>query len=76
MDCQMPIMDGFLATRQIRRNPLNQKTPIVALSGLESEDERHACLQSGMNDFISKPFSQEQLQAAIRQWLPNIQNKS
>jgi CheY-like chemotaxis protein len=76
MDCQMPIMDGFQATRQIRRNPLNQKTPIVALTGLESEDERHACLQSGMNDFISKPFSQEQLQAAIHQWLPNIQNKS
>lgn len=72
MDCQMPIMDGFQATRQIRNSPLNKKTPIIALTGLESEDERHACLQSGMNDFISKPFSQEQLQAALRQWLPNI----
>lgn len=70
MDCQMPIMDGFQATRLIRRTQLNQKTPIIALTGLESEDERHACLQSGMNDFISKPFTQEQLQNALRQWLP------
>jgi len=70
MDCQMPIMDGFQATRLIRRTQLNQKTPIIALTGLESEDERHACLQSGMNDFISKPFTQDQLQSALRQWLP------
>ena len=70
MDCQMPIMDGFQATRQIRRSQLNQKTPIVALTGFESEDERLACLQSGMNDFISKPFTQEQLNHALRQWLP------
>ena len=70
MDCQMPIMDGFQATRLIRRTQLNQKTPIIALTGLESEGERHACLQSGMNDFISKPFTQEQLQDALRQWLP------
>lgn len=70
MDCQMPIMDGFQATRLIRRTQLNKKTPIIALTALESEDERHACLQSGMNDFISKPFTQEQLQNALRQWLP------
>ena len=60
-------MDGFQATRLIRRTQLNQKTPIIALTGLESEDERHACLQSGMNDFISKPFTQDQLQSALRQ---------
>lgn len=71
MDCQMPIMDGFQATKHIRRTQLNQKTPIIALTGLESEEERHACLQAGMNDFISKPFTQEQLQSALKQWLPN-----
>ena len=70
MDCQMPVMDGFQATRQIRRSPLNQATPIVALTGLDSENERQACLQAGMNDFITKPFTQEQLQNAIIQWLP------
>lgn len=71
MDCQMPVMDGFQATRQIRRSPLNQSTPIVALTGLDSENERQACLQAGMNDFITKPFTQEQLHNAIIQWLPN-----
>jgi CheY-like chemotaxis protein len=71
MDCQMPIMDGFQATRQIRRSPLNQSTPIIALTGLDSENERQACLQAGMNDFITKPFTQEQLQNAIIQWLPS-----
>ncbi len=70
MDCQMPVMDGFQATRQIRRSHLNQSTPIVALTGLDSENERQACLQAGMNDFITKPFTQEQLQNAIIQWLP------
>lgn len=70
MDCQMPVMDGFQATRQIRRSHVNQHTPIVALTGLDSENERQACLQAGMNDFITKPFTQEQLQNAIIQWLP------
>jgi CheY-like chemotaxis protein/signal transduction histidine kinase/type III secretory pathway component EscS len=70
MDCQMPVMDGFQATRQIRRSPLNQATPIIALTGLDSENERQACLQVGMNDFITKPFTQDQLQNAIIQWLP------
>jgi CheY-like chemotaxis protein/signal transduction histidine kinase len=69
MDCQMPVMDGFQATRQIRRSPLNQATPIIALTGLDSENERQACLQVGMNDFITKPFTQDQLQNAIIQWL-------
>jgi CheY-like chemotaxis protein len=75
MDCQMPVMDGFQATRQIRRSPLNQTTPIVALTGLDSENERQACLQAGMNDFITKPFTQEQLQNAIIQWLPSSEDK-
>ena len=71
MDCQMPVMDGFQATRQIRRSHVNQHTPIIALTGLDSENERQACLQAGMNDFITKPFTQEQLHNAIIQWLPS-----
>lgn len=76
MDCQMPVMDGFQATRQIRRSPLNQFTPIVALTGLDSDNERQACLQAGMNDFITKPFTQEQLHNAIIQWLPSDDPKA
>jgi CheY-like chemotaxis protein len=71
MDCQMPVMDGFQATREIRQSPLNQTTPIIALTGLDSDNERQACLKAGMNDFITKPFTQEQLNNAIIQWLPN-----
>jgi CheY-like chemotaxis protein len=71
MDCQMPVMDGFQATREIRQSPLNQTTPIIALTGLDPANERQACLKAGMNDFITKPFTQEQLNNAIIQWLPN-----
>jgi CheY-like chemotaxis protein len=76
MDCHMPIMDGFQATRQIRRTPLNQTTPIIALTGLDSDNERQDCLQAGMNDFITKPFTQEQLHNAIMQWLPSEDQES
>ena len=69
MDCQMPVMDGFEATRQIRRNSLNQTTPIIALTGLSSDNERQNCLAAGMNDFISKPFTQDQIQASLIQWV-------
>ena len=75
MDCKMPIMDGFQATKQIRRSYLNQHTPIVALSGLDAETDRQTCLQAGMNDFIAKPYSKEQLQDAIAQWLPDTETK-
>ena len=69
MDCQMPVMDGFEATRQIRRNAMNQSTPIIALTGLSGDNERQNCLAAGMNDFISKPFTQDQIQAALIQWV-------
>jgi CheY-like chemotaxis protein/methyl-accepting chemotaxis protein len=69
MDCQMPVMDGFEATRQIREASLNQATPILALTGLSGDSERHACLNAGMDDFIGKPFTQDQLQSALMQWL-------
>lgn len=71
MDCQMPVMDGFEATRQIRRNSLNSQTPIIALTGLTGENERQQCLTAGMNDFIGKPFTQDQIQATLVQWINN-----
>ncbi len=71
MDCQMPVMDGFEATRQIRRNSLNNQTPIIALTGLTGENERQQCLTAGMNDFIGKPFTQDQIQATLVQWINN-----
>lgn len=69
MDCQMPVMDGLEATRQIRRNSINRDTPIIALTGLSGENERQQCLTAGMNDYIGKPFTQDQIQACLVQWL-------
>ena len=59
MDCQMPIMDGFEATRNIRSyESVNgmQRTPIIALTANVSDDDRKACLDSGMDDFLVKPM--------------------
>lgn len=66
MACDLPVMDGFTATQIIRQNSKNQQTPIIALAGNSSEQQQ--CLLAGMDDFISKPFDQEQLTTIISQW--------
>ncbi len=67
MDCQMPTMDGFEASRQIRR--LDDKQPvIVAVTANALLGEREKCLEAGMNDYLSKPFQAEQLVAVVRKW--------
>jgi CheY-like chemotaxis protein len=72
MDCQMPELDGFAATAAIRRHEASVGTghhiPIIALTANAMEGDRGKCLAAGMNDYLSKPFSQESLHAAIRQW--------
>ncbi|SBS28501.1 Sensory/regulatory protein RpfC [Marinomonas spartinae] len=68
MDCNMPDMDGFLATaaiRQVEKNTEGSETPIIALTAHVEEEVRHKCLESGMNDFLSKPFLLEDLEAII-----------
>src|SRR5690606_39120920 len=70
MDFRMPVMDGLDATRQLRTTSQNRDTPIIALTGLSGDDERQNCLAAGMNDFIGKPFNQEQIQAVLMQWIP------
>jgi two-component system, sensor histidine kinase and response regulator len=72
MDCQMPVMDGFEATRAIRtREALQQQKPIpvVALTAHAAEGDRQQCLATGMDDYLSKPFSQEALSTVLRRWL-------
>ncbi len=75
MDCHMPEMDGFEATRAIRqRETQNEKmisTPIVALTANARKDDSKACKAAGMDDFISKPFSVEQLHSTLVSWLPD-----
>lgn len=68
MDCNMPEMDGFSATigiRQIEKDRHLQETPIVALTAHVEEDVKRKCLESGMNDFLSKPFLFEDLESII-----------
>jgi signal transduction histidine kinase/CheY-like chemotaxis protein len=72
MDCQMPKLDGFDATRRIRTAERERglgKTPIVALTGNAMQGDREACLEAGMDDYLSKPFSMPQLAALCEKWL-------
>lgn len=72
MDCQMPHMDGFEATRQIRAGhagATHQHTPIIALTANTMKGDQQRCLDAGMNDFIAKPIENRILERVILSWL-------
>jgi signal transduction histidine kinase/CheY-like chemotaxis protein len=83
MDCQMPEMDGLSATRWIRAWEQSRaaeatdaqacpaRTPIVALTANAFSEDREACLASGMDDFLSKPFTVDQLESIVARWRPH-----
>jgi signal transduction histidine kinase/CheY-like chemotaxis protein len=73
MDCQMPEMDGFRATRALRdletENSASMRTPIIALTANALEGDRERCIEAGMDDYLSKPFNQAQLWDTLRKWM-------
>jgi CheY-like chemotaxis protein len=69
MDMQMPDMNGVEATRAIRADSLNKKTPILAMTANAFDDDRDTCLQAGMNEHISKPVDPQKLYETLLKWL-------
>jgi signal transduction histidine kinase/CheY-like chemotaxis protein len=71
MDCRLPIIDGYEATRRIRQLPLAAATPIIALTANALQGDRERCLGVGMNDYLAKPFKRTDLQQILQRWLPD-----
>ena len=74
MDCQMPEVDGFAATRSIRdreekAGPHARRIPIVALTAHAMKSDRDECLAAGMDDYVSKPFTKEDLRKVLARWV-------
>ena len=69
MDCQMPVMDGYAATAEIRRREGGRShTPIIALTANVFEDDRRRCKECGMDDFLGKPWQPGELKNAVARW--------
>jgi two-component system, sensor histidine kinase and response regulator len=79
MDCQMPVMDGYEATKQIRSLEQTsgnaRRIPIIALTANAMTGDREACIASGMDDHLSKPYKRDQLREVIQRWLDGSSNQ-
>ncbi|WP_367085398.1 ATP-binding protein [Pseudomonas sp. HOU2] len=69
MDCRLPIIDGYEATRQIRQLPGRGEVPIIALTANALQGDRETCLAAGMNDYLAKPFKRNDLQQILQRWV-------
>ncbi|WP_300631074.1 response regulator [Pseudomonas sp.] len=70
MDCNMPVMNGYEASRQIRQSGRWPDLPIVALTANALSEERERCRAAGMNDYLAKPFRREELKGLLDLWVP------
>ena len=69
MDCRLPIINGYEATRQIRQLPGCRALPIIALTANALQGDRETCLQAGMNDYLAKPFKRADLEQILQRWV-------
>lgn len=71
MDCQMPVMDGYETTRQLRKDEMKtgKHLPVIAMTANAMEGDRQKCLAAGMDDYITKPFHPDELKAMVAKWL-------
>lgn len=70
MDVMMPGMDGCEAAQKIREHEemCGRRTPIIAVSAWEAADNRERCVQAGMDDYLSKPYTRDELERIVTQW--------
>ncbi|WP_120994696.1 response regulator [Stutzerimonas urumqiensis] len=73
MDIMMPEMDGFTATREIRKIQRLKKLPIIAVTAKAMKDDQQRCLEAGANDYLAKPIDLDRLFSLIRVWLPKVE---
>jgi CheY-like chemotaxis protein/CHASE3 domain sensor protein len=73
MDIMMPEMDGYTATREIRRDPRWQKLPIIAVTAKAMKEDQEKCLAAGANDYLAKPIELERLFSLMRVWMPKME---
>ena len=71
MDVQMPVMNGYEATNEIRQTAKGEHVPIIALTAGTVMGEREKCIAAGMNDYASKPIIKEVLEELISKWIKN-----
>ncbi|MHC4077957.1 MAG: response regulator, partial [Planctomycetota bacterium] len=75
MDCEMPQVDGFEATRQIRGSEAgDRRIPIIAMTANAMSGDRQRCLEAGMDDYVSKPYRLKDLQATLERWIGGEEN--
>ena len=69
MDCQMPVLDGYEATRRLRRQPQWQDLPVIAMTANAMVGDREKALAAGMNDHIAKPIRVDEMYGTLARWV-------
>jgi CheY-like chemotaxis protein len=72
MDIMMPEMDGFQATREIRKQKRFARLPIIAVTAKATKNDQATCMEAGVNDYLAKPIDLHQLFSLIRVWMPKL----